>query len=46
MKYEDATPLPPQGILVCNTARKIDLPGNNIALPWFKFSEWLEKIVV
>ena len=35
-----------QGILVCNTARKIDLPGNNIALPWSNFSEWLEKIVV
>ena len=33
------------GLLVCNTAQKIELPGNNIALPWFKFSEWLEKII-
>ncbi len=34
-----------QGLLVCNTAKKIDLPGNNIALPWSLFSSWLEKII-
>jgi predicted AAA+ superfamily ATPase len=34
-----------QGLLVCNTAKKIELPGDNIALPWSMFSAWLEKII-
>ena len=34
-----------QGVMVCNVAGKVQLPGNNIALPWFMFHEWLEKII-
>lgn len=34
-----------QGVIVCrvNTARA--LPGNNLALPWHRFSEWLEQLI-
>jgi predicted AAA+ superfamily ATPase len=34
-----------QGVIVCrvNTARA--LPGNNLALPWHRFSEWLGQII-
>jgi uncharacterized protein len=33
------------GLLVCNVAKKINLPGNNMAMPWFLFSEWLGKLI-
>ncbi len=32
-------------LLVCNVDKKINLPGNNIAMPWFLFSEWLSKLI-
>jgi predicted AAA+ superfamily ATPase len=31
------------GLLVCATEKVINMPGNNIALPYFKFSEWLKS---
>ena len=34
-----------QGIVVCNIKEKLNLPGNNIALPWFAFSDWLTQII-
>lgn len=34
-----------QGIIVCRTNKEKRLPGNNIALPWNKFTEYLIKIV-
>jgi uncharacterized protein len=33
------------GLLVCNVDKKINMPGNNIAMPWFLFSEWLRKLI-
>jgi len=33
------------GLLVCNVDKKINLPGNNMAMPWFLFSEWLGKLI-
>lgn len=29
------------GLLVCRISRQMHLPSNNIALPWYQFSEWL-----
>ncbi|MCD6585584.1 MAG: ATP-binding protein [Desulfobacteraceae bacterium] len=34
-----------KGILVCRTDRRIELPGNNIAIPWYDFSVWLKKMI-
>ena len=34
-----------RGILVCNVDKKINLPGNNIAVPWFLFSNWLMELI-
>lgn len=31
----------PEGVLVCNVAEPTRLPGNNLALPWRQFPEWL-----
>ena len=33
------------GILVCNVDKKRKLPGNNIAMPWFIFSDWLMELM-
>ena len=33
------------GLLVCNVDKKINLPGNNMAMLWFLFSEWLGKLI-
>jgi predicted AAA+ superfamily ATPase len=33
------------GLLVCNVDKKIKLPGNNVALPWFDFQKKLENII-
>jgi uncharacterized protein len=33
------------GLLVCNVDKKINMPDNNIAMPWFLFSEWLRKVI-
>jgi len=33
------------GILVCNIAAEKKLPGNNMALPWFEFSDWINKTI-
>jgi hypothetical protein len=33
------------GLLVCNTDKPINLPGNNTALPWFDFPNWLVELV-
>ncbi|MBF0349633.1 MAG: ATP-binding protein [SAR324 cluster bacterium] len=35
----------PQGILVCNVDREQALPGNNKALPWWMFSEWMNELL-
>jgi len=29
------------GLLVCAVKKVINMPGNNIAMPWFKFPEWI-----
>jgi len=34
-----------QGTIVCNIEKKIDLPGNNVALPWTLFAGWLERVL-
>jgi predicted AAA+ superfamily ATPase len=34
-----------RGIIVCSVKEKLDLPGNNIALPWTNFYEWLESVI-
>ncbi|MBT3258128.1 MAG: ATP-binding protein [Deltaproteobacteria bacterium] len=34
-----------RGLIVCNVQERTDLPGRNMALPWFRFSRWLEEIV-
>jgi hypothetical protein len=39
---DEASPL---GVIVCRTKDKVDLPKNNIAMPWFAFFEWLEDII-
>lgn len=31
------------GLLVCRTAKEIVLPGNNLAIPWNRFAEWLAE---
>ena len=31
------------GVLVCRTQKKIQLPGNNIAIPWYDFPKWLKE---
>ncbi|MDM8523843.1 AAA family ATPase [Desulfococcaceae bacterium HSG8] len=31
------------GVIVCDIPEKKDLPGGNMAIPWFAFSEWLEE---
>ncbi len=33
------------GILVCRTNRVIDLPSNNVAIPWHRFPGWLHGII-
>jgi uncharacterized protein len=33
------------GLLVCKTDRSINLPGNNTALPWAEFSDWLAGLI-
>ena len=33
------------GILVCNIDAERKLPGNNMALPWFEFSDWINKTI-
>jgi predicted AAA+ superfamily ATPase len=33
------------GLLVCKTDRPINLPGNNTALPWFDFPDWLAGLI-
>lgn len=34
-----------RGIIVCGIKEKLRLPGNNIALPWTNFYEWLKLII-
>jgi len=34
-----------KGLLVCNTKSSINLPGNNMALPWARFPEWLGDLL-
>lgn len=34
-----------EGVLVCRVSETTKLPYNNMAIPWFKFSEWLKNIV-
>jgi uncharacterized protein len=31
------------GAIVCNVNQKTKLPGNNLAIPWQNFSDWLKK---
>ncbi len=31
------------GLLVCRVEREVDLPGNNKAIPWFEFPDWLQS---
>jgi predicted AAA+ superfamily ATPase len=31
------------GVLVCNVSEELDLPGGNLALPWRRFPEWLQR---
>lgn len=33
------------GVLVCNIEKKENLPGNNMAIPWFSFSEWVSALI-
>ncbi len=33
------------GLLVCGVEREVDMPGNNKAIPWFRFPEWLQSRV-
>jgi hypothetical protein len=35
----------PCGVLVCNVDRKLNMPGNHIALPWHEFPGWLRNEV-
>jgi predicted AAA+ superfamily ATPase len=32
-----------RGLLVCNVAEATELPGDNLALPWRRFPEWLRR---
>lgn len=32
-----------RGVLVCNVAQEAELPGDNVALPWRRFPEWLRR---
>lgn len=34
------------GMLVCSVGEKKPMPGNNIAVPWFEFTEQLKKIII
>ena len=34
-----------KGVLVCTVDRKKDLPGGNVALPWFEFPSWIRMIL-
>jgi predicted AAA+ superfamily ATPase len=34
-----------QGIIVCGIRERTDLPGNNVALPWTAFYEWVALII-
>ena len=34
-----------KGLMVCTVNQKKRLPGNNEALPWFAFSDWLEETI-
>jgi hypothetical protein len=31
------------GLLVCNIPEPVQLPGENLALPWRQFPEWLRQ---
>jgi predicted AAA+ superfamily ATPase len=33
------------GLLVCRTDRPINLPGNNTALPWVDFPDWVADLI-
>jgi hypothetical protein len=35
-----------QGVIVCRVNTPRVLPDNNLAIPWHKFSEWLEQVIV
>jgi predicted AAA+ superfamily ATPase len=32
-----------EGVLVCSVAEKRSLPGNNVAIPWHQFPQWLAE---
>lgn len=34
------------GVIVCRIKERLDLPGNNIALPWTHFYKWLEMVAL
>ena len=34
-----------QGVIVCRVNTPRALPDNNLAIPWYQFSEWLEKVI-
>jgi hypothetical protein len=34
-----------QGVIVCRVTTPRALPDNNLAIPWHKFSEWLEQVI-
>ena len=34
-----------QGFIICNVGEKKNLPGNNVALPWFEFPDRLKRII-
>ena len=33
----------PEGILVCSVPERRALPGNNVAIPWHEFPQWLSE---
>ncbi len=33
------------GLLICNVEKKMNMPGNNIAMPLFLFHERLAKLI-
>jgi predicted AAA+ superfamily ATPase len=41
LKSLAGTSAAPEGLLVCNVAERTRLPGNNLALPWRQFPDWL-----
>jgi predicted AAA+ superfamily ATPase len=32
-----------KGLVVCNVEERKNLPGSNVALPWFVFPDWLSE---